>query len=152
MEKLPPSAAAPTTAKAMAELGAGLTVGDLLAGTVRGDAMPTELADMVRYIASRREAAAEVVDLGRLALMPENAELRPFVRVIGEYGRVLRGDARTHGVPRTAPRDRNGSARFVDVARSRLPRPECVPGDERGGHGRRRLPPTRGRCYGSCQG
>lgn len=84
MEKLPPSAAAPTTAKAMAELGAGLTVGDLLAGTVRGDAMPTELADMVRYIASRREAAAEVVDLGRIALMPENAELRPFVRVIGE--------------------------------------------------------------------
>ena len=101
MDNLPPKAAAPTTAKMMTELAAQLAVGDLLKGAVKGtvvvryaqrvwemwvlgDDMPTELEDMVRYIANKREPAAEGVAIAMIAIMPQDTPPVPFVQVIGE--------------------------------------------------------------------
>jgi hypothetical protein len=101
MDNLPPSAATPTTAKMITELAAQLAVGDLLKGAVKGtvvvryvqrvwemwvlgDNMPTELEDMVRYIANKREPAAEGVAIAMIAIMPQDTPPVPFVQVIGE--------------------------------------------------------------------
>jgi len=101
MDNLPPNMAAPTTAKGMTELAAQLAVGDLLKGAVKGtvvvrcaqrvwemwvlgDNMPPELEDMVRYIANKREPAAEGVAIAMIAIMPQDTPPVPFVQVIGE--------------------------------------------------------------------
>lgn len=101
MDNLPPTAPTPTTARMMAELAAQLAVGDLLKGAVKGtvvvryaqrvwemwvlgDDMPTELEDMVRYIANKREPPAEGVAVAMIAILPQDAPPVPFVQVIGE--------------------------------------------------------------------
>jgi hypothetical protein len=101
MDTLPPTAPAPTTAKLMVELAAQLAVGDLLKGAVKGtvvvrysqrvwemwvlgDDMPTELEDMVRYIANKREPPAEGVAIAMIAIMPQDVPPVPFIQVIGE--------------------------------------------------------------------
>ena len=101
MDNLPPNAPTPTTAKMMVELAGGLAVGDLLKGAVKGtvvvryaqrawemwvlgDDMPTELEDMVRYIANKREPPAEGVAIAMIAIMPQDVPPVPFMQVIGE--------------------------------------------------------------------
>ncbi|MFZ5480647.1 MAG: hypothetical protein ACOZNI_28045 [Myxococcota bacterium] len=101
MDNLPPNAPSPTTAKMMVELAGQLAVGDLLKGAVKGTVvvryaqrvwemwvlggeMPTELEDMVRYIANKREPPAEGVAVAMVAIMPQDVPPVPFVQVIGE--------------------------------------------------------------------
>jgi hypothetical protein len=101
MDNLPPTAAAPTTARMMVELAAQLAVGDLLKAAVKGTVvvryaqrvwemwvlggeMPAELEDMVRYIANKREPPAEGVAVAMIAILPQDVPPVPFVQVIGE--------------------------------------------------------------------
>ncbi len=103
MDNLPPTASAPTTALMMVELAAQLAVNDLLTGALKGtvvvryaqrvwemwvlgDDIPTDLEDMVRFIANKREPPAEGVAVAMIAIFPQEAAPEPFIQVVGELG------------------------------------------------------------------
>lgn len=101
MDNLPPGAPAPTTAKMMLDLASHVAVNDLLTGTVKGtvvvryaqrvwemwvlgDNMPTDTESMVRYIANKRQPAAEGVAIVMIAILPQDAAPTPFMQVLAE--------------------------------------------------------------------